>query len=106
MNQTLNLLKIQGGLGQTVKTVTAVLKAVVGYLIFLLLWVILFSFLHRIAGNKIPEARYQNIFTPYNYILESWSLSTGGMKVPNTRIWLDFEDDRPGQEGMTDLQKV
>lgn len=56
----------------------------------------MFSFLHRIAGNRIPDDRYPDVFHPYDYILESWALSTGGAKVPIVRDWLEFKDDRPG----------
>lgn len=51
--RALEIVKVQQSVGQTVKLVEAVLVDSVAFIVFFAMWVVVFSFIHRIVGNDV-----------------------------------------------------
>ena len=81
---TLMIIRVQHAVGQQVALVTAVAKGVIAFFFFLLSWVLVFSFLHRVIGNRVDTdgKLYPNLSITVKYFLYAWSVSTAGSKPP------------------------
>lgn len=97
MIKLLEIMKVQQKMGQTVKLVEAVMVDIVGFVLFFLFWVIIFSLLHRILGFEVDKdhSRYFRVSKAHEFFLHTWIFSTGGgpTSPPNYDIWYSFDDN-------------
>ena len=67
---------------------------IIGFVLFFVFWVIIFSFLHRILGRDVDigDKRYPNVTEAARYFLHTWIFSTGGGKTlgPEYDMWYSF----------------
>lgn len=60
------------------------------FIIFLVFWVLMFSFLFRITGNEIDTSDYPGIPPYVYYILAIFRNTIGDLSIPKYEVWLDF----------------
>ena len=70
-------------MGQTVVAVEKTVVGIMGFVLFFVFWVIIFSFLQRIIGRDVDptDTRYKNVSEQIRFLLHSWIFSTGGGAV-------------------------
>lgn len=68
----------------------------VAFIIFFAMWVVVFSFLHRIVGNDVDpsDKRFPAVPEQVRYFLHTWISSTGGGATPrpDSSVWFKFEN--------------
>ena len=72
---------------------TAVLKGVLAYFIFLLSWVVVFSFAYLVLGNEIKNKDWCYMGISYRYFMHTWAMSTGGGPKPVVEEWFKYKND-------------
>ena len=91
-NMTLQIIRVQKEVGQTVKLVSACIRNLIAFLIFFLSFVTIFSVLHRVLGNDQHNSDDQSLNEFWQYWIHTWKMSTGSSKPPNTIIWSKIDN--------------
>lgn len=72
-----------------------------GFVLFFVFWIIIFSFLHRIIGREVDKGDmlYTNVNEQTRFLLHTWIYSTGGGKTrgPNYEKWYSLDDAYEGE---------
>lgn len=91
-NMTLQIIRVQKEVGQTVKLVSACIRNLIAFLIFFLSFVTIFSVLHRVLGNDQHNSDDQSLNEFWQYWIHTWKMSTGSSNPPNTIIWSKIDN--------------
>lgn len=77
------------------KNVEAAIVDIIGFILFFVFWIIIFSFLQRIIGREVDpgDKRYSHVSEAIRYLLHTWIYSTGGGKTNGLdyKMWFDDE---------------
>lgn len=91
--KVLSILQMFDSIGSQVILVSASLRDIVGFLLFLFLFILSISAFYKLVGATFDTGDYQEVSTFFVYLMQSTRNSIGDISVPKYAYWEKRLDD-------------